>query len=162
MGLPWYRWYMWYLRSMTPVTNAPAFALGHVFKAREARDNLKEVLDRAESGGVAVVHRHDSVVVLRRKAVSDALRAVAAIPVLSAVTDGQFSFWVDGAPVHAVGSNLDEAESNFLDALVDYAELWFEELSSAPNHEQFANLALLTAMYAGDRDELCRVVFDDD
>ena len=64
-------------------------------------------------------------------------------------------------PVHAIGNGLDEAEDEFLDALVDYAELWLSELRHAPNHRSNAPLVQRIVMYAGDRDELRRVVFGD-
>lgn len=139
------------------------FSLGHEFKSREARDHLKDVLDRAESGGVAVIRRRQSpVVVLDRDAVGAALQVAAAAPVLSSVTGGQFAFWVEGAPIHAVGDDLEAAEETFLDALVDYAEAWFGGLNAAPNHGQFRDLALLVGIYAGDRPALHRVIFGDD
>lgn len=141
---------------------AGGFALGHEFKAREARDHLKDVLDRAEAGGVSVIRRGRSpVVVLDRDTLGATLRASTPVPVLSSVTKGQFAFWVDGAPIHAVGDDLDIAEDEFLDALIDYAEAWFDRLHNAPNHRQYRDLAFLVAIYAGDRPELHRVIFGD-
>ncbi|HXH56966.1 hypothetical protein [Iamia sp.] len=139
-----------------------SFSLGHEFRSREARDHLKDVLDRAESGGVAVIRRTVPVVVLHRDAVGAALQAAAPVPVLSSVSGGQFFFWVEGAPIHAVGDGLTAAEEAFLDALVDYAQAWFDGLNTAPNHKRFRNLALLVGIYAGDRAELHRVIFGDD
>lgn len=138
------------------------FELGHQFKSREARDNIKAVLDTAEHGGIAVICRDAPVVVLSRDALDEALGRLAPLDVRSGVTDGQVAFWLDDAPVHAVGASLDDAEDEFLDALVDYVELWFEDLHRAPNHAQHKALALRVAMFAGDRDELRRVVFGDD
>jgi hypothetical protein len=60
-----------------------------------------------------------------------------------------------------VGRDLDEATETFLDALVDYAEMWFSELRRAPNHAGNRHLALRIAIFAGDRHELARVVFGD-
>lgn len=145
-----------------PSRHAASFSLGHEFRSREARDHLKDVLDRAESGSPAVIRRHSPVVVMDRDVFGAALQAAAPVPVLSAVTGGQFAFWVDGAPIHAVGDDLDAAEDAFLDALVDYAQAWFDDLKAAPNHKQFRDLALLVGIYAGDRSELHRVIFGDD
>lgn len=139
-----------------------ALDIGHEYGSRDARDHLKDVLDQAESGGVVVIRRRSPVVVISRDAALDALRAAAPVPVLSSVVAGQFSFWVDGAPIHASGDDLDRAEEAFLDALVDYAQLWFDQLSSAPNHTQHQRLALLVAMCAADRDQLRLVIFGDD
>lgn len=136
-------------------------SLGHQFRSREARDHFKAFLETAERGEIAVVLRDSHLVLLRRDVLESVIAASAPLVVKSAVTDDQFAFWLDGVPVHAVGADLDEAEAEFLDALVDYAELWFDELQLAPNHAPNRNLALRVAMYAGDRDELRRVVFGD-
>lgn len=138
------------------------FELGHQFKAREARDHFKDVLDVAEGGAVAVIRRGYPVVVVNRAVMDDALGVLAPLDVRSAATNGEVAFWLEDAPVHATGSNLDEAEDNFLDALLDYVDLWFRELRNAPNHKQHQHLAMRVAMFAGDADELRRVVFGDD
>lgn len=82
---------------------------------------------------MAVIRRRAPVVAIDRETLG-ALLAAVPVPVMSSVTDGQFAFWVDGAPIHAVGDDFDTAEEAFLDALVDYAEAWFEDLRTAPNH----------------------------
>src|SRR5437764_9071920 len=133
-------------------TSTAKFEFGHQFKAREARDQLKDVLDEAEQGGVAVVRREKPVVLVLRDDVDRVVAPKAPLEVKSAVTNGQFAFWLEDAPVHAVGTNLDDAEEQFLDALVDYADLWYQELRYAPNHAQHQYLALRVAMYAGDRE----------
>lgn len=138
------------------------FDLGHQYKAREARDHFREVLDTAENGNVAVVRRATPVVVVMRDALDEALRVTAPLEVRSAVKDGQVVFWLEDAPVLASGADLDSAEDAFLEALVDYAELWFDELRDAPNHRQNKFLALRVAAFAGDLDELRQVVFGDD
>ncbi len=138
------------------------FELGHQFKSHEARSQFKDVLDEAEQGGVAVVRRDKPIVILLREQVDQLVEAKASLDVMSAVTDDQIAFWLEDAPVHAVGSDLDEAEDQFLDALVDYADLWFHELRYVPNHAQHQHLALRVAMFAGDREELRRLVFGDD
>lgn len=77
------------------------------------------------------------------------------------VTGHQTSMWIDGVPVHGVGDSYEEAEDDFLDALVSYAEEWVEELRYAPNHRANAPLVERVLMFAGDREELRRVVFDE-
>lgn len=142
---------------------APArpFAFGHQFKAREARDQLKAVLDEAERGGAVVIRRARPVVVALRDDIEDLLAAAAPFEVQSAVTGGQFAFWLDQVPVHAAAAGLDQAEDEFLDALVDYADLWHRELRHAPNHAGNRFLALRVALFAGHREELRRAVFGD-
>ena len=148
---------------MTMAPPRTSFAVGHELGSRAARDHFKDVLGQAESGGVAVIRRrdHPPVVLLDRDALGEALRS-RDVPVLSSVTRGQFSFWIDGVPVHAVGDSLDEAEEAFLDALVDYSQAWFDDLHAAPNHRQNRDLAMLVAIYAGERPALHRVVLGDD
>ena len=64
--------------------------------------------------------------------------------------------------VHAVGTSLEEAEESFLDALVDYADLWFSELQFAPNHKSHGYLAKRIALLASDRELLATAVFGDE
>jgi hypothetical protein len=146
---------------MAAVDTSARFLLGHELKSREARDHFRQVLDAAEHGGVPVVRREIPVVVVRRDILDSVLAEVAPLDVKSAVTHGQFAFWLDNPPVHAVGDDLDRAEDEFLDALVDYAELWIDELQHVPNHVSNRDVVLRIAMFAGARDELRRVVFGD-
>ena len=147
--------------AMAKNTGPVTFDLGHQFKSREARDHFSGLLDEAEKGGVAVVRRGLPFVVVRRDHCDDVLAGWAPFDVRSSVHGSQVSFWLDGVPVHAVGSGLGEAEEEFLDALIDCAELWLSELRHAPNHRSNAPLVQRIVMYAGDRDELLRVVFAD-
>lgn len=137
------------------------FDLGHQFKAREARDHLKDLLDAVEGGAAAVIRREKPVVAVEREVLDALLGERAPFNVLSSVTPGQVAFWLADAPVHAVGADLDEATEAFLDALVDYAESWFDDLRRAPNHAGNLHLVLRVAIYAGDRGELARAVFGD-
>ncbi len=153
--------YQWYHQDMMSQA-AGKFELGHQFKAREARDQLKDVLDEAEHGGVAVIRRDKPVVLVLREHLDLLLEERVSLEVKSAVANGQIAFWLEDAPVHATGSDLDQAEEQFLDALVDYADLWFHELRHAPNHARHQYLALRVALYAGKREELRQVVFGGD
>lgn len=139
-----------------------AFALTYQFKAREARDHFRELMDRAESGGVAVLRRNSTMVLVDRDVFDSALAATHPFDVKVSFADGQTSMWIEGVPVHGVGDSYDEAEEDFLDALVDYAEAWIEELRFASNHRANGGLVERILMYAGERDELRRVVFGDE
>src|ERR1700737_4995653 len=99
-----------------------AFALTYQFRAREARDHFKELMDRAESGGVAVLRRNSTMVLVDRDLFDSVLAAKHPFDVKVILSDGQTSMWMDGVPVHGVGDSYDEAEEDSLDALVDYAE----------------------------------------
>lgn len=139
----------------------PKFETGHQFKAREARDNLRDVLDAAEAGDAVVIRRRVPVVLLRRELTDKALAADYPLDPQVSLGDDHVAIWIDGLPVHAEEATYDEAEEALLDALVDYAELWSVELRHAPNHAGSAGYVRRVVMYAGDREELRRIVFDD-
>jgi hypothetical protein len=135
------------------------FEVGHQFKAREARDHLRAVLDAAERGETVVLRRDEPLVLLRRDVLDADLAERYPIEPQVSFREGGVAVWIDGMPVHAEAATYDEAEDAFLDALVDYAELWVDELRHAPNHRHHAGRVRRVAMYAGDRSELRRAVF---
>ena len=139
----------------------PSYPIGRRFKARSFRDNLKSVLDLAEIGGSSVVTRNHPIATVDAAVLEELLAERAPFEVLSSVTDAQVAFWLADGLVHAAGDDLKAATDAFLDALIDYAESWFEDLRDAPNHAHNRLLVLRIALHAGDRDELERVVFDD-
>jgi hypothetical protein len=138
------------------------FALTHQFKAREARDHWRAILDRAEGGVVTVVRRSAPVVVAPRDVVEKALAALYPFNVQVSVRPEQVAMWIDGVPVHGAGATYEEAEEVFLDALLDYADLWVSELRHAPNHRDNAGLVTQILMFGEDRDELRSMVFGDE
>lgn len=144
-----------------PSASGTSFALTHQFKAREARDHFKELMDRAENGGVAVLRRKSTMVLVDRDLLDAALAAQHPFDVNVSFTGGQTAMWIDGLPIHGVGDSYDSAEDDFLDALVEYAEDWISELRFAPNHRGNSGLVERVLMYAGKRDELRRMVFGD-
>lgn len=145
---------------MAPVI-APETPVGLRYKARSARDHIKDVLDAAEGGGTAIIIRERPVAAVDAGVLEELLAERAPFEVLSSVTSDQVAFWLADGLVHGVGANLEEATDDFLDALVDYAKSWFEELRNAPNHAHNRLLVLRVALHAGDREELERVVFGD-
>lgn len=146
---------------MTVSSVVTPFSFVHQFKSREARDNWAEVLDRAESGAAPVVKRNQPLVLLGRDIVSSLIKSQHPVDVKVSVTDSQVSMWLDSAPIHGVGKTFEEAEGEFLDALLDYAALWFEELRYSPNHRDNQSLVILVTMFAENTDELRAVIFDD-
>lgn len=137
------------------------FDVGHRYKARDARDHWKDVLDAAEGGAAAVIERNRPVGVVDAALLEELLSDKAPFSVQSSVAADQVAFWLEDGLVHAVGGSLDEATGNFLDALVDYAEAWFAELRDAPNHAHNRLLVLRVVLLAGDRAALEAAVFDD-
>jgi hypothetical protein len=141
---------------------ARSVAFGHQYASTDARARFSDVMETAVRGDVAVVRREQPVVVVRRDVYDSVLKKAAPFDVQAGVHDGCVSFWLNGVPVHGSGGTLDEAEEEFLDALIDYAELWTRELRHAPNHKQNSELVRRVAMYAESRDELRGVVFGPD
>ena len=137
------------------------FEFAHQFKSREFRDNQKPVLEQVERGGVSVLLRSEALVVLRRAMIDSILAKEAKFLVKSSVDTDQVALWLEELPVHAVGADLGQAEEEFLDALIDYADLWTKELRYAPNHVKNENLVTRIAMFAGNREELRQVVFSE-
>jgi len=148
------------MERMTPFM-ASEIPVGMRYKSRSARDHIKDVLDAAEAGGTAIITRDRPVAAVDAGVLAELLAEQAPFDVVSSVTEDQVAFWLADGLVHGVGSNLAEATDDFLDALVDYAQSWFEDLRNAPNHAHNRLLVLRVALHAGDREELERVVFDD-
>lgn len=103
----------------------------------EARTHLKQVFDAAESGRSAVLRRDDidSVVVN-----ADQLRHFLALTTAGHVqavaeADG-WSLMLPGTPIAAHGSDLDDAVSEFIEALREYAEDWLDHLLHLANHRE--------------------------
>lgn len=137
------------------------FEFAHQFKSREFRDHQKTVLEQVERGGVSVLLRSQPLVVLPRQMIDSILARDAKFLVQSSVRTDQVELWLEDLPVHAVGAGLDQAEEEFLDALIDYADLWTQELRFAPNHVKNADLVTRITMFAGNREELRQVVFSE-
>ncbi len=137
------------------------FEFAHQFKSREFRDHQKSVLEQVERGGVSVLRRSQALVVLPRQMIDSILARDAKFLVKSSVNTDQVALWLEEIPVHAVGVDLDQAEEEFLDALIDYADLWTKELRFAPNHAKNRDLVTRITMFAGDREELRQVVFSE-
>jgi predicted RNase H-like HicB family nuclease len=101
----------------------------------DARAHLKDLLDAAERGGVAVVRR-DS----RRTAMVDVDRLrhflASVIPSRAEVVEegGGWSVFIPGLPLAADGATFDEAIDEMVLVLREYAEDWQERLVEAPNH----------------------------
>jgi len=136
-------------------------SMGRRYKSRSARDNFSDLLTAAEAGVPSVITRDRPVVTIDAQLLEELLATRAPFDVLSSVTDDQVAFWLADGSAHAVGPDLDSATEDFLDALIDYAQSWYEDLQGAPNHVQNRWLALRIALHAGDRKELEHAVFGD-
>ena len=137
------------------------YSIGQRYKSRSARDNFSELISAAEAGVPSVITRDHPVATIDARMLEELLATRAPFDVLSSVTDDQVAFWLADGSAHAVGPDLGSATEGFLDALIDYAQSWFDDLRDAPNHAQNRWLALRIALHAGEREELENTVFGD-
>ncbi|OXM50832.1 prevent-host-death protein [Amycolatopsis thailandensis] len=125
----------------------------HYDSYTEARAHLKDLLDAAEKGRVATVRR-DSV----QAAVVDVERLryflASLLPASAQVVaeGGGWSVFIPGLPVAADGATFDEALTEMVDALREYAEDWQLRLLDAPNHRD--NWGLVQLISLSDDDQL--------
>jgi predicted RNase H-like HicB family nuclease len=125
----------------------------HYDSYTEARAHFKDLLDAAERGRVATVRR-DSV----RTVVVDVERLrrflASIVPSRAQVVpeDGAWSVFIPELPVAADGATFDEAISEMIDALREYAEDWQQRLLDAPNHRD--NWGLVQLISFSDDDQL--------
>lgn len=119
----------------------------------EARKNLKNLLDAAQSGRVATVRRESATA-----AVLDAARLrhflTSAVPSRAQVVQeaGGWSIFIPGLPVAADGETFDEAVTEMVEALREYADDWQDRLLNAPNHRE--NWGLVQLIVLSDDEQL--------
>lgn len=127
-------------------------SITHYDSYTDARAHLKDLLDAAERGRVATVRRDAG-----RTAVVDVerLRAVLAALISSRAQvmaeAGGWSVLIPGLPVAADGATFEEAVSEMVDALREYAEDWQERLLDAPNHRNNWGLVQLISLSTNDQ-----------
>lgn len=125
----------------------------HYDSYTDARMHLKDLLDAAANGRVATVRRDSA-----RMAVVDVVRLrqvlAALIPLRAVVTaeGGGWSVFIPGLPVAADGATFDEALTEMVDALREYADEWQDDLGDAPNHR--GNWGLVQMISLSDDDQL--------
>lgn len=125
----------------------------HYESYSDARAHFKDLLDAAERGRVATVRR-DSITA----AIVDVARLrhflASIVPSRAQVVPegGGWSVFIPGLPVAADGASFDEAISEMIDALREYAEDWQERLLDAPNHRD--NWGLVQLISFSDDEQL--------
>lgn len=127
-------------------------SITHYDSYTDARAHLKDLLDAAERGRVATVRRDAGRTALvdvgRLRTVLAALIASRAQVVAEA---GGWSVFIPGLPVAADGATFDEAITEMIDALREYAEDWQERLLDAPNHRDNWGLVQLISLSTDDQ-----------
>ncbi|MFI9006280.1 type II toxin-antitoxin system HicB family antitoxin [Actinosynnema sp. NPDC053489] len=119
----------------------------------DARAHPKDLPDAAEKGRVATVRRDSATT-----AVVDVKRLrhfpASIIPSRAQVVPeaGGWSVFIPGLPVAADGASFDEAITEMIDALREYAEDWQQRLLDAPNHRD--NWGLVQLISFSDDEQL--------
>jgi predicted RNase H-like HicB family nuclease len=119
----------------------------HFNSYTEARNKLKDLLDAAEGGQVATVRRDAATaVVLDAERLRYFLASV--VPTRAQVVQeaGGWSVFIPGLPVAADGGTFEEAITDMVDALREYAEDWQDHLLHAPNHRDNWGLVQLISL----------------
>jgi predicted RNase H-like HicB family nuclease len=139
--------------SWTVTSRRPFMSAVHYDSYTEARAHLKDLLDAAEKGRVATVRRDSATT-----AVVDVERLrhflVSVVPSRAQVVPeaGGWSVFIPGLPVAADGASFDEAITEMVDALREYAADWQRRLLDAPNHRD--NWGLVQLISFSDDDQL--------
>jgi predicted RNase H-like HicB family nuclease len=132
-----------------------AMSAVHYDSYTDARAHLKDLLDAAENGRIATVRRDSATT-----AVVDVERLrhfLASIvpPRAQVVPEAEgWSVFIPGLPVAADGESFDEAITEMIDALREYAEDWQERLLNTPNHRD--NWGLVQLISFSNDDQLRR------
>lgn len=124
----------------------------HFDSYTEARAHLKALLDAAERGRVATVRRDSAMTAIVE---AERLRHYLALvtPAHAQVVpeaDG-WSIFIPGLPVAADGATFDEAVTEMIDALREYADDWQDHLLDAPNHRDSWGLVQLISLSDDDQ-----------
>lgn len=119
----------------------------HFDSYTDARTHLKDILDAAEKGRVATIRRDHA-----RTAVVDVVRLQHVLVAVNqprahvvAESDG-WSVFIPGLPVAADGSTLEEAITEMITSLREYAQDWQERLLDTPNHRDNWGLVQLIGL----------------
>lgn len=124
----------------------------HYSSFSHARSNFKDLLDAAEQGRVATVRRDSATAV-----VVDANRMLhflaSVIPSRAQVVPEAegWSIIIPGLPVAADAESFDDAITDMILALREYAEDWQDHLRDAPNHRENWGLVQLIVLSNDDQ-----------
>jgi hypothetical protein len=109
-----------------------------------ARNNLRGVLDAARRGVVTTVTRDkERFVVLSADDLGEQLRRLLPSHAVVVAEGGGWAAFIPGVPVHGDADSFDDAITDLIDALRDYAEDWNDRLHATPNHAQHRSLVEL-------------------
>jgi predicted RNase H-like HicB family nuclease len=125
----------------------------HYDSYTEARAHLKDLLDAAQRGRSATVRRESATAaIVDAERLRHFLASINSVrPEVVAEADG-WSVFLPGVPVAADGATFDEAITEMIAALREYAADWQDRLLDAPNHRD--NWGLVQLVVLSDDDQL--------
>lgn len=131
------------------------------YKINEAREKISAIYDRAARGGVTVISKGSdrSVAAVPVAQLTQTLALVAPLAAQVSFSERGVAAWLPNLPVHAEGADLEEAVERLAEALVDYVDLWEQELSRAPNQQD--NWALVARVRLLEHAHLVAALSDD-
>jgi hypothetical protein len=130
------------------------------YSISEARPRLSPLLDEVQQGKVAVIERRGFKALVTALDAEEALlaRCYGFKPEVSFSPSGAVVIWLPELALHAQGASLEAAESDLVDAAIDYAEDWQSFLKNAPNHAERAGWVQRLKI-AGEPAQVRRVLF---
>jgi predicted RNase H-like HicB family nuclease len=125
----------------------------HYDSSSDARLHLEALLDAAERGRVATVRRGSASLALVDVGRLRHHLATVAPSRAQVVPEAEgWSVFIPGLPVAADGASFEEALTEMVAALREYAEDWQDHLLDAPNHRE--NWGLVQLIGLSDDDQL--------
>jgi predicted RNase H-like HicB family nuclease len=124
----------------------------HYDSYSEARTHFKDLLDAAERGRLATVRRDSATTAVVDVGRLRHFLAAVIPPRAQAVSEGGgWSLFVPGLPVSADGATFEEAITEMIDALREYAQDWQDRLLDAPNHRDHWGLVQMISLSDDDQ-----------
>lgn len=124
----------------------------HYDSYTEARTHLKELLDAAAQGRPATVRRDAATaMVVDAGRLRRFLLSVYPSRAQVVAEAGGWSVFIPGLPVAADGASFDEAVTEMIDALREYADDWQDHLYNVSNHSDNWGLVHLIALSDDDQ-----------
>lgn len=112
-----------------------------------ARGRLRDVLDAARAGLVTTVVRdRERYVVLAAEVLREELSRLLPARAVVVAEGGGWSAFIPGVPAHGDAPTFDEAITDLIEALREYAEEWNDDLYDVANHRQHRALVELVEL----------------
>ena len=119
----------------------------HYTSYTSARSNLRGVLDAARAGMVTTVSRdNERYVVVDAEVLRQQLFGLLPAKAVVIAEGGGWSAFLPSVPVHGEAETFEEAITDLIEALREYAHDWNDDLRTAPNHHRHGPLVELVEL----------------